>query len=119
MSLFTVDMVRKQIVSRYGARGERLGEIETNISLTFHDLPYSTAQAYQIQFPDAQVKITKQDGEIMKPRPVYSFRKSEVDPTQRQRAGMMAARSAAAAPKTDKTLAAAISGSLGAALEIK
>lgn len=58
--LFTVTLIRKQIIAKYDSRGKKTGETLTEIPVVFNDLPYQTALAYRTQFPDNKVVIQQQ-----------------------------------------------------------
>ena len=102
--LYTVSLDRIQIKCGYDEMGRRTGERTELIEAVYHDLPHSTALNYQRQFPDANVKITAQEGSspVSHERPAHDFKRT--------------APVSIAAPKIDKRLAAATSGSLGEAL---
>jgi hypothetical protein len=58
--LYTVKMVRKQIISRFDTSGNKVAEEVVLLPQVYHDLPHSTALSYQTKFPDAQVEIVGQ-----------------------------------------------------------
>lgn len=113
MPLFTVKMVRKQVISRYNEAGVKIAEETTEIPVVFHDLPEKAAVAYRTKFPDAKVEIERQiegvsyGGAVsIGGRSTYSSRKREKD------------YSAEPAPVVrDRTTEAAESGDFSAAID--
>lgn len=91
MSFYTVRMKRKQIISKYDARGRKIGETETLIDQVYHDLPYQTAQSYLTQFPDAQVTIERQAQEFRRDPKIRAAgeRESKVARADRNKIGGM------------------------------
>jgi hypothetical protein len=117
MSFYTVRMKRKQIISKYDARGRKISEIETLVDQVYHDLPHQTALSYQTQFPDAQVTIERQAQEFRSDPKIRAAgeRESKVPRAERTKIGGhgTAIKGAEAARKKVKKVAPAPSPALG------
>lgn len=59
--LYTVRMKRKQIVSVFDARGNKIREDKRLIDVIYTDLPYQTALMYKTTCPDNHVVIEPQE----------------------------------------------------------
>jgi hypothetical protein len=114
MPLCTVHMKRKQIVSRFNAKGEKIAEETVLLDQVYHGLPAKTAEAYHTKFPDAQVKITEEAPSYDKPNKsahgVYAGT-GRIGGTSEQRRAIPAAR-----PTKSEELTAAETGDMTAAL---
>lgn len=51
ITLYTVNMTTKKLISRFDARGNKIDDYEEKISVSFHDLPLQTAQMYAEKNP--------------------------------------------------------------------
>lgn len=63
-ALYTVTMTKRHLVSKFDEKGNKIGDNETLVPITFRDLPLATANNYRISFPAANVKITCQAPEV-------------------------------------------------------
>lgn len=115
MPLFTVKMVRLQVISRYNDAGVKIAEETKEIPFVFHDLPEKTAVAYRTKFPDAKVEIEQQTegasygGAVeVGGRSTYSSKARERD---------YAEKPAKKAPARDRTTDAAERGDFAAAID--
>jgi hypothetical protein len=108
--LYTVRMVSRKIISSFDQSGNKTGEREELIPITFHDLPHPTALAYKTKFPDAQVVITMQSGEI-------GGRKETVHVQSARRFGKTTAfKARIAEPEGSEDFSAAQTGDMAAAI---
>ena len=51
--LYSVTFHRKQLVSVFDTKGRKVEDKEERVSVTLHDLPYTTAEAYKGKDPNA------------------------------------------------------------------
>ena len=59
--LYTVRLERKRLVTNYDIKGNITSREELKIGECYHDMPFSTADAYRKLFPEANVQIEAQE----------------------------------------------------------
>jgi hypothetical protein len=110
MKLYTVRMVRKQLVTKFDSAGKVTSKEEILIPQVYTDLPYVTACGYRDKFPDAKVKIEAQDAVVER----TSKRERDYSPKIRGKISKPPAPSMI--PRTSAATHAAVSGDMSAAL---
>jgi hypothetical protein len=53
--LYSVTFTRRQLISVFDEKGKKIDDREERISVTLHDLPYTTAEAYKGKDPNAVI----------------------------------------------------------------
>lgn len=51
ITLYTVNMTTKKLISQFDSRGNKIGDYEEKVSVSFHDLPLQTAKMYEEKNP--------------------------------------------------------------------